>query len=446
MTSKIEKKQKNNSQSIKKINYKQNFILMILGRLVSQLGTSIFSFALSLYVLDLTGSAGAFSMVLSFSIIPNVILNIFGGVFVDRNNKKKIIVGADILSGIFVLVFMSIFYLNDKNIIILIICNMLLASIQCIFNLAMNASISNIVKKEQVPKLNSVFTATGSIINIIGPILGAIAYTVLGMNVIFWLNSISFILSGISELFITFIQKKNSGEVSTIEQNYLNDFKKILIYLKKAKTVRFLLIFNSTILLIFSPMWAVVVPYITYNVINVSEIQLSIVKGSLAAGAVIGSVIISYISAETTTKLLKRIFTLVSIQAVFIILLVIPNLFLDYDPSKWITTLAFSLLLSVNGVITVVCAVPLNSYFQITVPEGLRGKFFGVMSTTTSLAAVVGMWIYGAFLETMDWYKIIVFSGVIVLTAMLYLIHNQQSDELELKYQEQEIESQGGLL
>lgn len=66
-----------------------NIIVFSLSRLITELGTSIFRFALSLYVLDLTGSSSMFALVLSFTYIPGIFVNIIAGVFVDRSRSKK---------------------------------------------------------------------------------------------------------------------------------------------------------------------------------------------------------------------------------------------------------------------------------------------------------------------------------------------------------------------
>lgn len=77
--------------SLKLINQK-DFSLLILGKLVSLVGSNMQQFALSLYVLTLTGSATIFASILSISIIPRLILSPIAGVFGDWFDRKKSIV------------------------------------------------------------------------------------------------------------------------------------------------------------------------------------------------------------------------------------------------------------------------------------------------------------------------------------------------------------------
>lgn len=64
--------------------FQRNFTIMILGQIISLFGNAILRFSLSLYVLDMTGSAAVFGTILALSMIPTIVLSPFGGVLADR--------------------------------------------------------------------------------------------------------------------------------------------------------------------------------------------------------------------------------------------------------------------------------------------------------------------------------------------------------------------------
>lgn len=64
--------------------FTKNFILLILGQVTSLFGNYILRLALSMYVLELTGSATIFAGILSIAIIPTILLSPFGGILADR--------------------------------------------------------------------------------------------------------------------------------------------------------------------------------------------------------------------------------------------------------------------------------------------------------------------------------------------------------------------------
>src|SRR5699024_2805244 len=77
----------------------RNFLLLLLGQVSSLVGNFTLKFALSMYVLEQTGSAGLFAALLSLSMIPTVLLSPFGGVLADRVNRRDLMVALDLLSG-----------------------------------------------------------------------------------------------------------------------------------------------------------------------------------------------------------------------------------------------------------------------------------------------------------------------------------------------------------
>ena len=77
-----------------------NFTLLLLGQVSSLFGNVTLRFALSMYVLDLTGSAGVFSLITAASMLPTVLLSPLGGVLADRADRRRIMVTLDTLSAL----------------------------------------------------------------------------------------------------------------------------------------------------------------------------------------------------------------------------------------------------------------------------------------------------------------------------------------------------------
>ncbi|OBZ54710.1 permease, partial [Bacillus cereus] len=77
----------------------RNICLYSIAKTVSLFGSSIYSFALGLYVLQITGSALNFAITLILGTIPMIVMNPFAGVIADKVDKKKLVVCMDVLSG-----------------------------------------------------------------------------------------------------------------------------------------------------------------------------------------------------------------------------------------------------------------------------------------------------------------------------------------------------------
>src|SRR5512142_2163429 len=90
----------------------RNFTLMWSGQLVSTMGSALTSLAAAIYVFRLTGSALSVGLMLMATAAPSLLVGLFAGVFVDRYDRKKIMVTADILRAILVILIPVLVHLN----------------------------------------------------------------------------------------------------------------------------------------------------------------------------------------------------------------------------------------------------------------------------------------------------------------------------------------------
>lgn len=398
------------------INYQRNMALLLGGFLVSNLGTGIFNFAVSLYVLGLTGSAQAFSTVLMFGIIPRVFVNIFAATMVDKYDRKTIIVLFDLLSGLTVLGFM--FFLGNKSYIIqiLVCCNMLLGAIMAMYNLGVAASLPNLVRPNDVVRVNGAMQSIGASLAIIGPVIGAIIYKVVGIETIFLLNGCSFILAALAECFLQFVKQE---EVAQEEGTYWQNLAEGFTYIKGERVLRFLLIFAVFIQTIYVPLTMVVVPYIMYHVIQVSGIQLAVIQGSWACGMVFGGLFVG-LNRNALRNYLGKFFILLEAQSVLIILWFFPALPFFHHVSKWFITIPFSIILIITGMLNVIQNAPIIGYFQMAIPDQIRARVTGITNTALLVSAPIGLAIFGFVLAKVNWMYVPIVSGILMLGYCLY--------------------------
>lgn len=83
--------------------FTRNFTLLVLGQASSLFGNYILRLALSMYVLEVTGLAAVFAVILSIATIPTILLSPVGGILADRADRRNIMVALDTLTGISVL-------------------------------------------------------------------------------------------------------------------------------------------------------------------------------------------------------------------------------------------------------------------------------------------------------------------------------------------------------
>ena len=75
--------------------FTKNFILLVLGQVFSLFGNFILKLALSMYILELSGSAAIFAGIVSIATIPTILISPLGGILADRINRKYIMIALD---------------------------------------------------------------------------------------------------------------------------------------------------------------------------------------------------------------------------------------------------------------------------------------------------------------------------------------------------------------
>jgi len=173
----------------------RNFFYLLSGQFVSQIGDKFHMIALSFWVLKTTGSSAKMGAVLAASLIPSLILGFFSGAFIDRYNRKLIIVGTDVLRGLIIALFAVLFYLEMMNFYVILIMQVLLSVNAAFFDPTIPSVIPQIVDEKDLTSANSKHQFVNGFSTIAGAFLGGIIISMFGYIWVFVINAVSFLLS-----------------------------------------------------------------------------------------------------------------------------------------------------------------------------------------------------------------------------------------------------------
>ena len=193
-----------NTKKTENVFHNRNFRLVFLGALVSELGALLYSFAVSFYILQISGN-NAFlqGLYLALCSAAMLVLTPVGGVLGDRFSKAKIMYVCDFCKGgtiILATVLMLLLPEKDTHIVILFVLGIIGNIISGIFNPASGALFPYIVEANQLQQANSYFTMKSSMESILGVVLAGVLYATLPIHTLFFIVGAGFIASGISEI------------------------------------------------------------------------------------------------------------------------------------------------------------------------------------------------------------------------------------------------------
>ena len=175
--------------------HNRNYRLLWLGQIVSQLGDWFNSVAIYALLLELTGSATSVALMIIVQFLPMALIGPLAGVVVDRVNRRRLMIAADILRGLAVLVLLVVRRPDQVWIVYLVMGAVV--SLTAFFEPARTAVIPNVTTRAQLLAANALSSATWSAMLAIGAGVGGIVTAVLGRNAAFLVNAVSFLASAV---------------------------------------------------------------------------------------------------------------------------------------------------------------------------------------------------------------------------------------------------------
>ena len=196
----------------------KNFSILLFGRLITNLGDSIYSIATLTLIYTLTKST-FYSGITLFLISFTAILQIFVSPLISKFNIKRFLIISQLFQAIILLVITYLIYVNKLQITTLIIFIVCISFINQIVYPVQLALLPKIVKQEDLVKANSLFSIAYQGSDALFNSIGGFIITVFGTIYAFIINSITFFIN--SFIFI-FLSNNLSKNTNTVEENYFS--------------------------------------------------------------------------------------------------------------------------------------------------------------------------------------------------------------------------------
>ena len=247
MDEEVEVVQPEQEEKVKNVFTNRNFVLVFLGALVSNIASLFYSFAVSFYILKITGNNALIQgLYLAAGGVTFCVVSLFGGVISDRFNKAKIMYICDYLKGAliigFTLFLMFVIKSTTWKVASLFIVTVIANAIAGIFSPASSALLPQIVKEKQFQQAQSYFAILQSFQSIVGIILAGLLYTLVPINVLFFVVGGCYILSAISEMFIRYDSAYERRDEKLTMKIVFSDIRDGFKYLASIKSVLALMI------------------------------------------------------------------------------------------------------------------------------------------------------------------------------------------------------------
>lgn len=373
--------------------WNKNYVMVVIGQIISLFTNNILHFALSLYILDLTNSGVVFGTITAVSLLPIVLFMPLGGMLADRVDRKKIMVAMDFITGFMVLLACpSIF--GSAPIPGIAALLTVLSIIEAFYTPCVQASIPVLQEPDNLVKANALVNQIGMAANIVGAILGGVLYGFLGIKPIALFSVVFFLASAIMEIFIVIPYIKPESKAKGFFDIVKADFKESIQFITKEqrnilKLLPAIAILNFSV----SAMLTVGTPYIIWIILGMSSWFYGLGMGLISGAGLLGGIIAVFLSKKLKVKSLYKVLFLIGLS------LVPMGIGFFIGSSHFVLYTITTACLMVGEICTSVFSVFVVSAIESKTPQHLLGKIMALITTVSICAEPLGRAVYGGLFD-----------------------------------------------
>jgi MFS transporter, DHA3 family, macrolide efflux protein len=424
----------------------QSFVALWLGQTVSFVGDYFYWLAIPIMVERLTGSALQVGLSVMASALPMLLLGPVAGVFVDRWDRKRTMIAADLLRGLLVLLCLQV--KTPDQVWIYYVVAFLMSCVSRFFFPAQNAALPLIVQdKNDLLAANGLMQIVQTAGLLIGPALAGFSIGLWGAQIAFLVDSATFFVSAVAIVTIT-VPRTTSGRqaAGSALAGVGSELREGVVFLFGNRIMLGVLLCLAVVQLGVGAMNVIWVPFMQ-RTFGLGAEGLGMVDAAQGVGMALGGVILGFMTARFSKRSLAA-WNIVFIGAMIALIGLSPAYSLA-NPSLELTSslpqadmsmgqrlLYMPLLVLLCSLLLGVALVPaqsaLTTMMQLTVPDLKRGRVGSALNALTTAAGLLSMVTAAALGEIVTLRSIYLVSGIIVSAAGLVGLAVLQEPEMPI--------------
>lgn len=399
-------------------NWARRFYTLWSGQALSLLGSQLVQFAIIWYLTQKTNSATTLAIASLMGMLPQVILSPFIGTWVDRGNRRLILIFADISVAAATLVLVVLFSLNLAQVWHIYALLFVRAVAGGFHQSAFGASVVLLVPKDQLARVQGFNQALFGGLNIISAPLGAFLYSVLPMQGILSID-VATALIAVAIVFFTHIPQpqRDAAAKATFFQDFVAGFRYIITWRGLSIVLLMVMVINF-----FYTAAESLTPILISKYFHGTARNLGVWQAMFAIGTILGGILLG-----TWGGFKKRVIT----AQAGLIVLGLSTLIIGFTPSNFlwlalvINTLSGLVLPIVNG--------SFGAILQSVIAPEMQGRVFAFIMSAATLVSPLGLMVAGPIADAFGvplWFRI---SGITcaVVGLLGFFIHEVMQMEEE---------------
>lgn len=374
------------------------------GQFISMLTSYAVSFAVIIWLSIEMNSAEILAYAGIASFLPQVIVGPFAGVFIDRWNRKKVMIFADLFIALCTLVMVFVFAMGEMKLIwiyLLLVCRSLGSAFH---SPAMQAVAPLIVPEKHLLRVSGINQMLQSVSSIAGPAVGTLAFTYLPINQVLYLDVFGAIVAIITLLMVTIPSIRVEEKLATI-QSVLSDLKDGFNTIYENKGLRSLFFYSMLATFFIMPI-AIMFPLLTINHYQGDKWEISIIEIVWGVGMFVGGSLLGIFKIKTPKIILINC-TYIILGITFVISGILPlHLFIG-----------FVIATIIGGISMSIFSAAFMTTLQEEVKPELLGRVFSLYFSIALLPSVIGLMSTGFVAEAIGVTNLFWIAGCFVIAV-----------------------------
>ena len=393
--------------------FNRNFTLLILGQVSSLTGNLTLKFALSMYVLERTGSASLFAGLLAASMVPTILLSPFGGILADRADRRAVMVGLDSLSGLAVLL-AALALPHGPDLAVIAVLMIVLSVLAAFESPTVQACVPQMLTGENVLRGNAMVSQVQAAASLVTPFLGSLFYTAFGLRPVFYGAVTCFFLTALLECFLRLPPPAPAPRTS-LAALLREDFAVTLRFLRREQpAILGLLGLSALASMLIAGALVVGFPYLVRTVLGLSARHYGAAESAMGVAAILGGALVTLLAGRLRPRHLAPVFVLVGLcllpaGAAFM-------LPLGALARYWVLLVLFCGCQLGCSVFSIYAA----TLIQSRTPAALMGKVMSCVFTLAMCAQPLGQVLYGALFDRLAPQWVLLPSGLLLCAVGLF--------------------------
>lgn len=390
---------------MKNLNWKMTIAKFLTAQMISLLGSSLVQYAIIWHITLSTSSGKMLTISTLCGFLPQILISLIAGAWIDRYDRKKLIMAADAAIAVSTLFLAVTFLAGYRFNFALFIVLAIRSAGTGIQSPAVNAIIPQIVPQEKLLKINGINSTLSSLMMFLSPAVSGAIMTIASLEVTLFIDVITAII-GISITAAIYIRPYERTEKS--EGSSLKEIRKGFSYLKENRFIKRLLIYQLLILFLISPS-ALLTPLMVSRTFGLEVWRLTASEMTYSLGMVLGGLLIA-----SWGGFRKKINTTMLAGAVYGVLMI----GLGNAPGF----LCYLMCNTLIGITAPCYNGPITVTIQEKVEPHMQGRVFSFMQIATSSALPLGMVFFGPLADLISVQMLLSAAGFFVagLTAAVW--------------------------